>query len=137
MARKIKVRLLAYHFPTQINFYQFKIDGITNFAEVCFFFQMKTDTVERSLALVSVYVQPNHEFYKFSHNTVWTCVDEGDLGPQVIDAKTITAVVSMIPCRFPFQPEVLRWFLVEMPGLDVARMGGYHDIDNDPEDLEE
>jgi hypothetical protein len=43
---------------------------------------------------------------------------------EIISVKTILAVVAMIPHKLFQNDSEQRYFLVEKPGLDVARMGG-------------
>jgi hypothetical protein len=102
------------------------LNGRLNLGEVFYFFQLNINNTETTLALVSVYSEPDIPHLKASNNTVWSCTYHGDAALAVIDVKTINAVVSMIPhvLPHPSQPEVGRWFLMEMPGLDVAQMGG-------------
>src|SRR6202044_718730 len=58
------------------------------------------------------------------------CIHQGDMALKVVNAKTIDAVVAMIP----LSPENFtgdttgRFFAVEKPGLDVSHMGGNDEI---------
>lgn len=78
-----------------------------------------------NVALISVYSLPDAQLLDFSHGTVWSCTHEGDDGLQIVDVKTITAVVAMIPHR-PTLPSGItedRFFMVEKAGLDVTLTG--------------
>ena len=55
------------------------------------------------------------------------------MGLKVVDVKTISSVVAMIPHGANFPGDTTgHFFVVEKPGLDVAHMGG-----NDEEITEE
>lgn len=78
-----------------------------------------------NVALISVYSPPDAELLKFSHGTLWSCTHEGNDGLQIINVKTIKAVVAMIPHR-PTLPSGItedRFFMVEKAGLDVTLTG--------------
>jgi hypothetical protein len=56
---------------------------------------------------------------------LWSCTHEGNDGLQIINVKTIKAVVAMIPHR-PTLPSGItedRFFMVEKAGLDVTLTG--------------
>jgi len=83
---------------------------------------------------VSIYSPPNQALLDASFNTLWSCTYQGDAGLKVVDAKTISSVVAMIPHNaHNFPGDIVgHFFVVEKPGLDVAHMGG-----NDEEITEE
>ena len=88
---------------------------------------MLLDGDEKTLVLVSIYSPPDEALLEDSYNTVWLCRYRGNKALKVIDVKTITAVVAMVP--HPPSPgasgvEERRVFVVKKPGLDVAHMGG-------------
>jgi hypothetical protein len=123
MARNVKVRLCHIFdlIATLINL-QLNIPGqLEKLAEVQYFFQVVINGEEKTVALVSLYTSPDQEVWNKSNQTLWVCYRQGDRALKVIDVKTITAVVSMVP--LPSGPEGA-FFLVEKPGLDVAHMGG-------------
>jgi len=100
----------------------------TWFAEVSFYFQLPITrsgkVANETFALISAYSPPHPEILRKSYNTFWSCTHGKCESMEVIPVKTILAVVSMIPHKlFPNDPEQ-RYFLVEKPGLEVARMGG-------------
>lgn len=75
--------------------------------------------------MVSVYSQPNATLLKDSAGTVIACKYSGDASLIVINFASIISVVGMIPHIFPgCDSEDNWWFVVEKPGLDVARLGG-------------
>lgn len=53
-----------------------------------------------------------------------SCTHLGDASLQVIDVKSIHAVVAMVPHQVNNEE---RFFVVEKPGLDVADLGGYEE----------
>ncbi|KAH7903124.1 hypothetical protein BJ138DRAFT_1138786 [Hygrophoropsis aurantiaca] len=78
----------------------------------------------KTLALVSLYSPPNLRLLEESCHTLYTCEYQGDRALCIVDTVAIKSVVAMIPHALPDNPEQLRFFLVEKPGLDVAYMGG-------------
>jgi hypothetical protein len=103
------------------------LDGQLNIGEVHYFFQLDISNTTHTLALVSVFSEPNLSHFRLSNKTVWSCKYFGDVALKVIDAKLISAVVAMIPHELPDESGVQRWFMMEMPGLDVAQMGGMYE----------
>ena len=86
------------------------------------------------LALVSIYSPPNQALLDASFNTLWSCTHQGDAGLKVVDVKTISSGIAMIPhSTHNFPADTMgHFFVVKKPGLDVAHMGG-----NDEEIAEE
>jgi hypothetical protein len=74
-------------------------------------------------------------------NTLWSCENQGNSALTFINAKTIQAVVAMIPHRpiiSGVQTDSDRFFLVEKPGLDVAIMAGFEeDVPGDEDGIED
>jgi hypothetical protein len=95
-------------------------------AEVQFFIHFLHEEDEITLALVSLYSNPDLTLISLSANTLWSCQYQGDMALQFINIKTIQAVVSMVPHTPVIQgrPADECFFLVEKPGLDVAVMTG-------------
>lgn len=86
-----------------------------------FFFQATiNDTRELSVALVSVYSDPDPDLLLASFQTVLLCEYLGEDALQVIDIKSIKASVGMIP----YPDEDGLYFVAEKMGLDVGDMGG-------------
>ena len=81
-----------------------------------------------TLVLLSLYAPPDKTLYLQSHETLWSCTYQGDAGFVVLDAKSITSVVAIIPLDIE---ETGRYFVTEKLGLEVAFMGGMED---DPSD---
>jgi hypothetical protein len=82
--------------------------------------------IEKSFAMVSMYSPPHAGLLALSYNTLWSCTYHGNNSLRVIDAKSIAAVVAMVPHQ-PFPEDsnpVEHFFVVEKPGLDVSSLGG-------------
>ncbi|KAJ4479636.1 hypothetical protein C8J55DRAFT_536243 [Lentinula edodes] len=107
-------------------------NGKLEFAEVHFFFRLaitKNDT--RTLAMVTLYTEPNPLLLRLSSSALWSC-EHGDVdATRVVNVTEIEAVIAM----FLGEDWKERVFVVEKPGLDVARMSGFVE-DEDPEDNE-
>ena len=99
------------------------MDERIEFGEVRYFFQVSIAAQQHTLAMMSVYSEPDADLLVRSSATVWSCRPGGMDGLRVIDVKLIRAVVAMVPHpRLPgheaFQD---RCFLVEKLGLLPAR----------------
>ncbi|KAG1761276.1 hypothetical protein EDD22DRAFT_780076 [Suillus occidentalis] len=104
---------------------KFMHNGEIHFGEVLYFFQCEVHQDEEStLALISTYSAPDPALLEASHHTVVSCSHLGDASLQVIDVKSIHAVVAMVPHNVNNEE---RFFVVEKPGLDVADLGGYEE----------
>jgi hypothetical protein len=88
-------------------------------AEVHFYFRIMLGSQNLTLACISCYSQPHEGLLKASRGTLWSCTHGVT---KVIDVKSISAVVAMVPHQ-PFPGEE-RLFLVEKPGLDTTTIGG-------------
>lgn len=92
-------------------------------AEVRFYFRIKVNSLEHTLAFVSCYSPPHPGLLKASRGTLWSCTRLESV--MVIDVKHISAVVAMVPHQpFPGEEGESRFFLVEKPGLDSSYIGG-------------
>jgi hypothetical protein len=81
---------------------------------------------------------PHRELLLLSSNTLYSCKHKGDSALLFIDAKTIQAVVAMVPHTpaIGHQEPSEQFFLVEKPGFDVAVMAGFEDeLKGKPEDV--
>jgi hypothetical protein len=98
-------------------------DAAVEIAEVRFYFRIKVNSLEHTLALVSCYSSPHPGLLKASRGTLWSCTQVESV--KVIDVKQISAVVAMVPHQpFPGEEGEGRFFLVEKPGLDCSYIGG-------------
>jgi hypothetical protein len=112
------------------------------FAEVQYFFNASVNNARRTLALVSLYSRPDEDLFRQSNWTVWSVTEGGPSSLQVIDAKSILSVVSVIPHNHHVNADHSdkRFFVWEQMGLDMALLsrpgdvGGEDDegIDEDP-----
>ena len=102
------------------------MDEEIQLGEVQFFILWTHKGHKTPLALVSLYLTLEPRLLKASHNTLWSCEDQGDLALQFIKAKTIKSVVAMIPHMPMIEGQQLgeHFFLVEKLGLDIAVIGG-------------
>jgi hypothetical protein len=118
-----------------------------DFAEVYYFFRLRfgADQVY-SLALVSIYSNPNQDLLRTSYQTIYACSHQGNAALQVIDIKSIISVVALVPF-FVVNPDGTieqpedEFFLVEKPGLDVATLIGEeeeeeYDGENEEDDFD-
>ncbi|TBU41207.1 hypothetical protein BD309DRAFT_868737 [Dichomitus squalens] len=103
------------------------------FAEVQYFFRMDLHGHTETLAMVAWFTPPDKDILTFSRGTLLACQHLGDSSRAVIFAKQIVSVIAMVPLPLSSQEaqqpraDVLyrdRFYVVEKPGLDVARMAG-------------
>jgi hypothetical protein len=123
------------------------LDDSIEFAEVQFFFRARIEEEDKTLALVSLYSEPDAELLEESYNTVWSCKYQGDDKLEVVDAKSISSVVAMVPLPIDDNEgsssgddrdsDDISYFVVEKLGLDVSSMAGYKDDEDEEDILEE
>jgi hypothetical protein len=94
-------------------------NGMTEVAEVRFYFVLTIGTQDLILACVLCYSKPHEGLLQASQGTLWSCTCQGTI--KIIDVKSISAVVAMVPHQ-PFPGEEC-FFLVEKPGLDITTIG--------------
>jgi hypothetical protein len=114
------------------------------FAEVQYFFNAIVNDARITLALVSLYSRPDEDLFKQSNWTVWSVTEQGQRGLRVVDAKSILAVVSVIPHDHHLCDDSSdeRFFIWEQMGMDMALLSRYDgdvhgDDDEGIEDSEE
>jgi hypothetical protein len=113
---------------------QILLNNEIRLAEVYFFVHISREEEDIGLALVSLYSNPDPSLLDVSCNTLWSCEYQGDSALKFIDAKSIKAVVAMVPHTPTIEGRDTheRFFLVEKPGFDVALMAGVEeDIQDD------
>ena len=94
------------------------------FGEVLYYFRCKHQDTILSLAVLSVYSEPNPRLLAASHGALIRCNYLGDTSLQVIDINRIQSVVSMIHYKLNgHRVDGNYHFLVERPGLDVVQLG--------------
>jgi hypothetical protein len=77
-------------------------------AEVLFYFIVTINDQDLTLACVSCYNQPHEGLLKASHGTLLSCTRHGIV--KVIDVKSISAVVAMVPHQpFPGEDYFFWW----------------------------
>lgn len=87
--------------------------------------------------MVMPFTAPDHELLVYSNETLLVCSHRGNQAREVVRAKDILSVVAMVP--LPMTPAearaaledaptraryASRFFVVEKPGLDIARIAG-------------
>ena len=98
------------------------------FGEVLYFFRCKLQENMFTLALVSMYSDPDPFLFKESGGTVLACKYNGDSTLIAINFSAIISVVGMVPHSFSCLSSTEDWrFVVEKPGLDIARLRGTYD----------
>lgn len=92
------------------------------FAEVQYFFNAIVNDARITLALVSLYSRPDEDLFKESNWTVWSVTEQGQNGLQVIEAKNILSVVSVIPHNHHVYADSTdeRFFVWEQMGMNMA-----------------
>ncbi|KAJ3810033.1 hypothetical protein F5876DRAFT_65983 [Lentinula aff. lateritia] len=113
-------------------------DGKLEFAEAHFFFHLAiTENDTRTLAMVTLYTEPNPLLLRLSSSALWSCEHGNVDATRVVNVTEIEAVIAMVLHSTEFLGEEWkdRIFVVEKLDLDVARMSGFVE-DKDPEDNE-
>ncbi|EGO04422.1 hypothetical protein SERLA73DRAFT_27897, partial [Serpula lacrymans var. lacrymans S7.3] len=65
--------------------------------EVLFYFQLKINSIQKNVALVSLYSPPDQQLLHISSGLVWSSEPQDNHLLKVIDVKTILSVVTMVP----------------------------------------
>ncbi|KAF7312856.1 hypothetical protein MKEN_00969900 [Mycena kentingensis (nom. inval.)] len=100
-------------------------EGKTVIAQIQYFFLAGE---REALAVAALYEPPKRELLEKSYGTLW--VSRGIQRMVVLRDVDILTVVAMVPHTVDGEDA---FYLVEKPGLDVSRMGGF----NDPEEINE
>ncbi|KJA18806.1 hypothetical protein HYPSUDRAFT_144447 [Hypholoma sublateritium FD-334 SS-4] len=88
---------------------------------------VKARNAVHTLAVLSVYSQPDPQLLEASHGAFVSCKYLGDDSIQVIDVSQIHSVVAMVPHKLEgHETGDKHYFLVERPGLDVVRLADGH-----------
>ncbi|KAI0349119.1 hypothetical protein OH77DRAFT_1507564 [Trametes cingulata] len=114
------------------------------FAEVRYFLEGTAAGDLFTLAMLSLFSPPDNTLLRESFGVLWACDYGGANSRLVVDAKSIVAVVAMVPLPLTGTEARdgqtaarygSRFFLVEKPGLDIAFLGGItQDIEGDDDD---
>ncbi|KAG2058368.1 hypothetical protein BDR06DRAFT_980550 [Suillus hirtellus] len=114
---------------------KFSLDSVIQFGEVHYFTQLAMETVGNDIgemewsfinvAVISLFSCPDNELLKLLSHVVASCAYYGDDDIRVIDIKSITDLVTMVPHhpRLPSRAVEDCFFMVEKPSLDVASFG--------------
>jgi hypothetical protein len=108
--------------------------GTFRIGEVQFFFRSDHSREEHAYAMVSIWSEPDMVMLRESLNTVYSCVHMDQTDLCVIDMKTISSVVAMVPMKPSEGSQSSRFFLLEKPGLEITYLGDVPTVvDNDNE----
>jgi hypothetical protein len=69
------------------------------YAEVLYFFVVYKGDLQHTLAAVQTFALPDPDLLKESYGTLRVCRFPGEEGVVVVDAKSLTDVVGMVPFR--------------------------------------
>jgi hypothetical protein len=78
-------------------------NGERRYAEVLYFFVVQKDDIQHTLAAVQIFSLPDPRLLDESYGTLHVCRFPGEEGVVVVDAKSLTDVVGMVPFSRPVQ----------------------------------
>jgi hypothetical protein len=78
-------------------------NGERRYAEVLYFFVVCKGDIQHTLAAVQIFTLPDPQLLKESYGTLHVCRFPGEEGLVIVDAKTLTDVVGMVPFHRPVQ----------------------------------
>ncbi|KAF8155447.1 hypothetical protein B0H34DRAFT_644038, partial [Crassisporium funariophilum] len=90
-----------------------------DFAKVQFYFHGMINDSRQPLALVSLLSEPDPTLLQESHHTVYSVRKLTD-GLGVVNAKSIIAVIAVIPHNYKVNGDEQRYFIWEKMGMDMA-----------------
>lgn len=130
IARNIKVIVTKLYFlspPTELSS-QIQLASKIRFAEVQFFLRLEIQGVVETLALVSLYSQPNEELLQHSYGTVVSCRYQGVESLRVVPITDIISVVGMIPHPATTPANIIEpqgsFYVAEKLGLESSLLRG-------------
>jgi hypothetical protein len=112
------------NYPILSNQFHSSPNQLPRFAKVIYYFQIAIGKIQKTLAIVSIYSPPHVGLLALSNHTLWSCTYQGDASLRVIDVRSISVVIAMVPHQPFTEDPVLCLFVVEKPGLAVASLGG-------------
>jgi hypothetical protein len=98
------------------------------FGEVQFFFQLKINNREETVALISVFGNPDPRLLQESSGALIVCEYRGYNFFEIVPVKTISTCIAMIPFK---NPEDNLFFVCNKMGLDVAFLGGAQELEKE------
>jgi hypothetical protein len=112
------------------------IKGMPAIAEVEYFFRLQFSDTAYSLALVSVFSPPDQEILELSNHAAYICQRGGTDTLTVVEAKAISAVMSMVPdYQVTADGDIIipenTFSMVEAPFIRLATLCGVVEDDND------
>lgn len=78
---------------------QVLLEDETCYAEILYFFRVKTQSKEYILAAASLYSKPDEFLWNFSQKTLVVCDYLGDEDIVIFEAKNISDVIAMVPFK--------------------------------------
>jgi hypothetical protein len=78
-------------------------NGERCYAEVLYFFVVQKDDIQHTLAAVQMFTLPDPLLLNESYGTLHVCRFLCEEGVEVVDAKSLTDVVGMVPFSRPAQ----------------------------------
>jgi hypothetical protein len=78
-------------------------NGERRYAEVLYFFVLHKGDLQHTLAAVQTFALPDPQLLKESYGTLHVCRFPGEEGLVIVDAKSLTDVVGMVPFCRPMQ----------------------------------
>ncbi|KAF9494662.1 hypothetical protein BDN71DRAFT_1483024 [Pleurotus eryngii] len=103
------------------------------FGEVFYYFYLTVNGHRQGLCMLSVHSPPDEDLLKLSAYTLYSCKPGGEESMTVIEINTIDSVVAVLPhlvSSIHMHPELEGCvYIAEKPGLDIARMAGFEDLD--------
>ncbi|GLB43663.1 hypothetical protein LshimejAT787_1401750 [Lyophyllum shimeji] len=104
---------------------KFRDGNDIRFADIHYFFRIKFGSIHHTLAVATLFTEPDADMFKSSHSTVCSCKLSDDV--KAFHVKAIEALVSMVPF-FKVAPDGTiitpenEFFLVEKPGLEITQL---------------
>ena len=114
-------------------------DNSFNVAEVRYFFRLQFGPTIYSLAILSMFSNPDPELLEKSYNTVYSSHYRGEDALVVVNVIKITSLVAMVPYyRVQEDGTILdpgnEYFLVEKPYIDITFYRGEVEADEETEE---
>lgn len=109
------------------------MNGECRYADVLYFFVVQKEDIQHTLAAVKIYSLPDPRLFAESYGTLHICRFLAEQGVVVVDAKSLTDVIGMVPFTQPVDERgdsnVEEFFLIEKISLTSTQI-----IDNNDED---
>ena len=97
------------------------LKGECRYAEVLYFFMIHKGDLQHILAAVNMFTVPDPDILIESYGTLHVC-RPSDEGVEVVDAKSLTDVIGMIPFQRQGGSDREEFFPIEKMGLMSVQM---------------